>query len=457
MPPSARGTRSGQPKKQVPELAGFVGRKRRNRVGRDLDCGIHSCGEQRRSRFGQADGQSAPVGRIGHGRNQPQFHQPVDHALDRGGVHCRRPAQMVLRNRADFRQPGQDGKLSGRDLGDRSGEDGQMPLRHPTQDIADLVIETVLFRITHGIAIRLVVDPCKAVDRIPGGFQSCCYTNEFGVFVPDYSRPQTLSEALRLKAEGGWRVLAGGTDIYPGVGASLPGQTLDLGAVAELSGIRSEKGLRIGAATTWAAIAQSALPPALRGLQQAARQVGGRQVQNAGTIGGNLCNASPAADGVPPLLTLDAEVELVSHSGRRVLPLSRFLIGPRRTALAEDEVLKAVLIPERALRGKSAFVKLGARTHLVISIAMVAARIEVKDGHVVGAALAVGSCGPVATRLTAVEAALVGLHLAEAVERIAASDVGVALAPIDDVRASASYRLEAAVELVRRAVAEALA
>lgn len=302
-----------------------------------------------------------------------------------------------------------------------------------------------------------MVDPCKAVDRIPTGFQSCCYTNEFGVSVPDYARPQTLTEALRLKAEGGWRVLAGGTDLYPGAGTLLPGPMLDLSALAELAGIRSDRGLRIGAATPWSVIAEAVLPPALYGLQQAARLVGGRQVQNAGTIGGNLCNASPAADGVPPLLVLDAEVELLSYNGRRVLPLSRFLIGPRQTALAEDEVLTAVLIPDRALRGRSAFVKLGSRTHLVISIAMVAARIEVRDGHVVAAALAVGSCGPVATRLTAVEAAMVGAPMAHAVGRIAASDVEAALAPIDDVRASASYRREAAMELVRRAAAEALA
>jgi CO/xanthine dehydrogenase FAD-binding subunit len=99
--------------------------------------------------------------------------------------------------------------------------------------------------------------------------------------------------------------------------------------------------------------------------------VGGRQVQNAGTIGGNLCNASPAADGVPPLLALEAEVELVSAAGSRRLRLAEFLLGPRRTALLPGEVLAAVLIPEAALAGGFGFVKLGARSHLVISIAMV--------------------------------------------------------------------------------------
>ena len=127
-----------------------------------------------------------------------------------------------------------------------------------------------------------------------------------GLSVPDYARPQTMTEALRLLAQGGWRMLAGGTDLYPGAGAQLAGPVLDLGGVPSLSGVTLGAGLRIGTATPWAAIAEADLPVACRALQQAARQVGGRQVQVVGTIGGNLCNASPAADGVPPLLALDA-------------------------------------------------------------------------------------------------------------------------------------------------------
>ena len=278
-----------------------------------------------------------------------------------------------------------------------------------------------------------------------------------GLSVPDYARPQSMTEALRCVAEGGWRVLAGGTDLYPGAGTQLAGPVLDLGDIAALSGIERDAGLRIGAATPWAAIAEADLPPACRALQQAARQVGGRQVQVAGTIGGNLCNASPAADGVPPLLALEAEVELVSATGRRRLPLGDFLLGPRRTALLPGELLAAVLIPERALRGRSAFVKLGARSHLVISIVMVGARLGIEDGRVVQASVAVGSCSPVAVRLPAVEAALVGASVAEALDRVVVADVQAALSPIDDVRATAGYRRAAAVELVRRAVAEALA
>ncbi|WP_295077171.1 FAD binding domain-containing protein [Tabrizicola sp.] len=275
--------------------------------------------------------------------------------------------------------------------------------------------------------------------------------------MPDYARPQTLTDALRLMGRGRVSVLAGGTDLYPGAGAALAGAVVDLTGVPELCGLQTGHGLRIGAATSWTAIAEADLPPALRALQQAAWQIGGRQIQNAGTIGGNLCNASPAADGVPPLMALGAKVELASAQGTRRLALEAFLQGPRRTALSPGEVVTAILIPESGLQGRSAFVKLGARSHLVISIAMVAARVVVQAGRVVDATVAVGACSPVAVRLPAVEAALRGATVAEALDRVQAADVTVALAPIDDVRATAAYRLAAATELVRRAVAGALA
>lgn len=272
----------------------------------------------------------------------------------------------------------------------------------------------------------------------------------------DYARPETMTEALRLMAGGNWRVLAGGTDLYPSAGSSLAGSLLDVTALPGFCGLSQGGGLRIGAATPWSAIAAADLPRACHALQQAALQVGGRQIQNAGTIGGNLCNASPAADGVPPLLAMDAEVELVSAVGTRRLSLAKFLLGPRKTALAPGEILAAIVIPDGALRGRSAFLKLGARTHLVISIAMVAARLVVEHGRVSEAAVAVGSCSGVAVRLPLVEAALRGFAVAEAVGKVSTSDVQGALAPIDDVRATAAYRGEAAAELVRRAVAEAL-
>lgn len=272
-----------------------------------------------------------------------------------------------------------------------------------------------------------------------------------------YARPATLAQALPLLTRGA-RLLAGGTDLYPGAGAELSGDVLDLTAIPDLRGIQPVAGgLRIGACTSWTDIAEAALPPALAALQQAARQVGGRQVQNAGSLGGNLCNASPAADGVPPLLALDATVELAGPSGSRTLPLSDFLLGPRRTALQPGEILLAVMIPATALAGRSAFVKLGARAHLVISIVMVAARISLEQGRISQVSLAVGACSPVARRLPVIEAALIGLTPEQAIAALTPDALSPHLSPIDDIRATAAYRLQAAAELLRRAVMGAAA
>ena len=267
-----------------------------------------------------------------------------------------------------------------------------------------------------------------------------------------YDRPESLPAALALLAAEPRTLLAGGTDLYVASdAATLPGPVLDLGGIAGLDGIeRTADGVRIGAGTRWATIRDAALPPAFDALRQAAAEVGGVQIQNAGTVAGNLCNASPAADGVPPLLVLDAAVELASAAGTRRLPLAGFLEGPRRTARRPDEIVTAILVPDAATRGRSAFRKLGARRYLVISIAMVAARLVVADGRIAQAALAVGACGPVATRLPAVEAALLG-HAPDP-DRIDPAAVAAALAPVDDHRAAAAYRAEAAAELLRRAV-----
>lgn len=270
-----------------------------------------------------------------------------------------------------------------------------------------------------------------------------------------YHRPDALSEALEIAASGGAVIAAGCTDLFPATDApALSGSVLDLTAVTGLRGIERMRdgGWRIGATTTWADVLAADLPPAFDGLKQAAAEVGSRQIQAAGTVGGNLCNASPAADGVPPLLTLDASVELTSSAGRREMPLAQFLTGPRSTARAPGEVLTAVLVPD--MQGRGIFSKLGARRYLVISIAMVAARIVAADGRIANAALSVGACGPVATRLPAQEAALAGVPLAEAAQRLSPDLLAPDLSPIGDVRADAEYRTRAAVELLRRAVAD---
>lgn len=276
----------------------------------------------------------------------------------------------------------------------------------------------------------------------------------------DYARPRSVDEALALLGRGAATILAGGTDLYVrSARRSLPGAVLDVTGIDGLRGItHAGEHWRIGAATPWSTIAaDTTLPAAFDALRAAAREVGGWQIQNAGTIGGNLVNASPAADGVPPLLVLDATVELRRGERIRHLPLAAFITGPRRTALDDGELLTAVLVPREAARGRAVFLKLGARRHLVISIAMVAVRLEVEAGRIAAAAIAVGACSPVARRLGAVEAALVGASRDTAEARITRVDMAAALEPIDDVRGTAAFRLDAACELVRRAVVQALA
>lgn len=282
----------------------------------------------------------------------------------------------------------------------------------------------------------------SAARRIAGG----------SIAVAEYHRPRSIDEAVAIAARGGVVFCAGCTDLFPVTQAQvLPGDVIDLSAVDGLRGITREgKGWRIGAGTTWSDLQRATLPPAFDGLKAAAREVGSVQIQNAGTLGGNLCTASPAADGVPCLLTLDAQVELVSAAGIRHLPLGKFLTSPRRTALQPGEMLSAVLIS--ADEGRGAFLKLGARRYLVISIAMVAARLVLRDGHINQVALAVGACSPVALRLTKQEAALRGVSVADAGSRILAELVEPALSPIDDIRAEAGYRKGAATELLRRIV-----
>ena len=270
----------------------------------------------------------------------------------------------------------------------------------------------------------------------------------------DYLVPIDLEDAIEMRS-GGLTVLAGGTDVYPAHVGRPMGPVVDISGLSELRGIaETTEGYRIGALTRWADVVAASLPSGFDGLRAAAREVGSVQVQAAGTVGGNLCNASPAADGVPPLLTLDASVELASVSGTRVLALEEFITGYRQTALAPDELLTAVLIQHTMTEARAAFSKLGLRRYLVISIVMVAATMAVDgDGHIQRARVAVGACSPVAQRLPDLEASLVGRLVGEDLGALALPEHLSTLAPIDDVRASADYRRDAALTLVRRTLA----
>jgi CO/xanthine dehydrogenase FAD-binding subunit len=272
----------------------------------------------------------------------------------------------------------------------------------------------------------------------------------------DYLTPIRLQDALTALETGAPSIIAGGTDSYPVQGEKpIRCDMLDVTRIEGLRGIsRDAKGWRIGAASTWTDIINTDLPHAFDGLKAAAREVGSVQIQNAGTIAGNLCNASPAADGVPPLLTLNAQVELGSLNGTRVLPLSDFITGVRQIALEADELVTAVFIPDLSKTRKSSFVKLGARKYLVISIAMVAVTCEVTEGVLSDVHVAVGSCSPVAQRLVELEAALEGVRVNDVETVIANADLS-RLSPIDDVRGSGGYRLDVVAPLIKRALKEA--
>jgi CO/xanthine dehydrogenase FAD-binding subunit len=270
-----------------------------------------------------------------------------------------------------------------------------------------------------------------------------------------YAKPHSLEEALALLAEGPWRILAGGTDFYPALGAKpLRENVLDINALSDLRGVSEDDGaIVIGARTTWSAIVHASLPPAFDALKAAAREVGSIQIQNVGTVAGNLCNASPAADGVPALIALDAEVELRSANATRRLPLQKFILGNRKTALRPGEMVTAIRVPKASAKGVSAFVKLGARRYLVISIAMAAARLVIDaDGRIAEAAVAIGSCSAVAERLPALEAALVGRMADASLAAAIAAEHLAGLTPIEDVRGSRAYRIDAAREIVARAL-----
>lgn len=270
-----------------------------------------------------------------------------------------------------------------------------------------------------------------------------------------FLQPRTLQEALELAAVPGGTLVAGGTDLFPALADRPPPATLiDLSAVADLKGVHvAPDHVRIGGGATWSEIVAADLPRGFDGLRAAAREIGSIQIQNRGTLAGNLCNASPAADGVPPLLALDAVVELASRAGTRRLPLADFVLGNRRTALAPGEVLSAILVPRAWGDAGAAFLKLGARRYLVISIVMVAATIARRpDGSVRAARVAVGAASAVARRLPTLEDRLIGASVSTKLSSLVGPADLAALSPIDDVRASAAFRLDAARELIGRAL-----
>ncbi len=270
-----------------------------------------------------------------------------------------------------------------------------------------------------------------------------------------HHRPTTLTEALSIRAGEDVAILAGATDIYPAAanrrawGDPTHKDVLDITAIPGLRDItETPHGFRLGCLVTWSQVARADLPKQFDGLRQAARQVGGVQVQNRGTILGNLVTASPAGDGIPNLLALNASVEVAGRNGTRMLPVADFLTGYRATALARDEIALALHIPKMP-RAIGSFRKLGARHYLVISIAMVAGVVDIDEhGRILMARLAIGACSATAQRLPGLEGELRGTSLYHA-DKVPEARHLDHLTPIDDIRASGAYRRDAALRLLR--------
>ena len=273
--------------------------------------------------------------------------------------------------------------------------------------------------------------------------------------MPSYVAPTRLDDAIDVLGSGRQVVVAGATDHYPArVGRAWDEDVLDVSRVGDLGTFGSaEGGWWIPATTTWTDIRKATLPSLFDGLKGAAATIGGVQIQNRGTLVGNVANASPAADGIAVLMTLEAEVELASVRGRRRLPIGEFVTGNRRTLREPDELITGIHVPIEGGAARSGFEKLGARTSLVISIVMASAVLILDpDARVADARVAVGACSPVARRLPALEARLRGQPLGARVGDMPEPLDFAPLSPIDDIRGSSGYRTDVALTLVRRLV-----
>jgi len=274
----------------------------------------------------------------------------------------------------------------------------------------------------------------------------------------DFLRPSTWTEALEAKAEvPGALPIAGGTDVMVDLNFDRrrPDALLDLGRVTELSDWAMQDGrVRIGAAVSYARIIDE-LGTRLPGLAQASRTVGSPQIRNRGTVGGNLGSASPAGDAHPPLLAGGASVEVASVRGVRRVPVGEFFTGPKRSVLAPDELIAAVLVDPAS--GPQAFSKVGTRNALVIAVCSFALALHPAARR---AGTGIGSAAPTPVRAPAAEELLAAelpwdsrAALPDGLAERFGGLVAAAAAPIDDVRGTAPYRRHALAVLARRTLA----
>jgi carbon-monoxide dehydrogenase medium subunit len=279
---------------------------------------------------------------------------------------------------------------------------------------------------------------------------------------PAYERPSQLADAIELMTRQDARALSGGTDLAVAMrhGKIDPGLIVDLKGIAELAPrIEHRDGfVEISANTVMTDIERHPyLQAVFSALVEAAQVVGSVQIRNRATVAGNLANASPAADTPPALLALDAEVSIAGEEGSRIIPVEEFLVGYRATALAPSELITAVRLPDPKGMAGSAFLKLGVRKAMEISIVCVAASLSLgTDGSITSAGLGLGSVAPRAIRPRSAEAILVGNLPSPELFANAGVAAGDESSPIDDLRAGADYRRAMVPVLVRRALDKAL-
>jgi CO/xanthine dehydrogenase FAD-binding subunit len=275
---------------------------------------------------------------------------------------------------------------------------------------------------------------------------------------PPVVSPATLAEALALMGSGGLRPLAGGTDLMVQLEADAeapPAGVIDLWRLDELRGIDYDGyEVAIGALTTYTELRHNPVVRArLPALAEAAATVGAAQIQNRGTVGGNICNASPAGDTLPVLLAVDASFDLGSSAGERVVPARQFWTGYRRTALRPDELLLRIRFPVERDR-HTRFRKVGTRRAQAISKVVMALSFESDDGVWRDVRLALGSVAATTIRARQTEAVLEGAAPTEAVADRAAAALSAEIAPIDDVRSTADYRRSVSARILHRLLRE---
>ena len=275
----------------------------------------------------------------------------------------------------------------------------------------------------------------------------------------EYQSPGTVAEAIALLAAAGAtaRPLSGGTDLVVQMrsGRVRPGQVIHLKRIPEMIGIsESDGGFLIGAATPCAVIGRhAALRAAWPGVVEAACLIGSAQVQGRASLGGNLCNASPAADSAPALIAASAVCIIASGQGMRELPIEALHAGPGKTTLKTGELLQAIRLPAAAARGADAYLRLIPRTEMDIAIVGAGAHLVLDAaGRVQSARIGLGAVAPTPVRADAAAAALVGHLLDDAALGRMQEAVRAACSPIDDKRGTADYRRRVAGVLARRVV-----